>query len=460
MSNDLLDIASHRQLFIDDHLTAEKSGLDFNVHCPTKTDERLVVADRPWEDVMIGPYCTVIDDAGRYRMWYESYSKIDAPKPLGVLCYAESDDGRIWHKPELGILPFKGSTANNIVFPPPGKKYHGGTVFRDPTARPEERYKMVYAIESEGLFGACSPDGLHWSVCDVPPLLRNQCDTQNVCFWDDRIEKYVAYVRANVPYRYPNCTRTVGRSETSDFLRWPVLDVVLTHDEQDPADVDLYNSATVKYARARDVYLIVTSLFHHERDMLEPQLAVSRDGIHWTRPERKPFIPLGDQGAFDCAMIHTCVGQIIQNNSVSIFYRGIDRKHSQPYGQTRYGGVISRAVLRADGFVSLHAGSQEGWILTRPVIFDGSRLELNYRAGQDGGVSVELCDRAGNPLDGFRQDECETLSGDCVAARVSWQGRTDVTQLTGSPVRLRFRLKNADLYAFKFSANDRQGGRV
>jgi len=64
-------------------------------------------------------------------------------------------------------------------------------------------------------------------------------------------------------------------------------------------------------------------------------------------------------------------------------------------------------------------------------------------------VRLELCDQDGNPYEGFAFTDCETLFGDEIAHEVSWGGKTDVSALAGQPVRLRVRLKDADLYSFQ-----------
>ena len=440
-----IKIENNRQLFIDDYLIAKSSGIRFAVNRPSKTHEKMIIADSPWEEVMIGPYATVMEDDGAYNMWYESYAKDDDGKLRGFLCYACSDDGLVWEKPEIGKIPFHRSNANNIVFPDAGNLYHGGTVFKDPTADIAQKYKMVYAIKADGLFGAYSPDGINWSTYKGH-LLRNQCDTQNVCFWDERIEKYVCYVRHNVPVRNPNIIRTIGRSETSDFLHWPPVETVLSFDQQDPPDVDLYNSAAFKYARADDMYIIITSCYRHTEDVLIPQLATSRDGIAWNRIDRRPFIELGEDGEFDRGMIHTCVGQVVKENEIWIYYRGIEKKHNQPYGLTVYGGTITRAVLRVDGFVSINADLQEGFIITRPLTFSGKALEINYQTENDGYLQVQI--------DTFSEGCCrhlasEALAGDMVDKRINWPEQK-LKELNGMPVRITFKMKNAKLFSFRF----------
>ena len=66
-----------------------------------------------------------------------------------------------------------------------------------------------------------------------------------------------------------------------------------------------------------------------------------------------------------------------------------------------------------------------------------------------GAVQVEIQDEAGKPLEGFALADCRPLMGDDAARVVEWKS-ADVGALAGKPVRLRFRLKDAELYALQF----------
>ena len=355
----------------------------------------------------------------------------------------------------LGLISFGGSKKNNIVFPSADfNSIHGSTVFVDPSAPANERYKLFFLSHQpipECIYGATSPDGLHWKRNPLSPLVRTQPDTQNVAFWDDRLNKYVAYVRLCRPLRDPNRLRVIGRTETTDFTSWPTADLVHTFDELDDDDVDLYNNAAFKYAHADNAYFILTSVYHQRRDQLDIQLAISRDGVRWNRPFRVPFIGLGEPGSFDSECIYASVGRIRKGNELWLYYYGTNRSHDSGVKDAmHYSGVISRAVLRLDGFISLQAGETEGSVMTKPLIFTGSRLELNAATASAGHVGVELCDIHGKPLSRFEQQNAKRWTGDSVKARVDWVGGAELNKWSGKPVRLKFNLRLADIYAFQF----------
>jgi len=53
-------------------------------------------------------------------------------------------------------------------------------------------------------------------------------------------------------------------------------------------------------------------------------------------------------------------------------------------------------------------------------------------------------------LPGFGIEDCDELFGDTLDRSVTWKGRNDVSALIGQPVRIRFVLRDADLFAFQF----------
>ena len=111
---------------------------------------------------------------------------------------------------------------------------------------------------------------------------------------------------------------------------------------------------------------------------------------------------------------------------------------------------LRRGVLRTDGFVSLDAPHSGGEALTRPIVFDGNALEINYRTSAVGSVRIELLYAAGAPIEGFTLADADELFGDDVDRTVTWNGASDVGALAGRPVRLRLVLKDAEVYSLRF----------
>ena len=113
-------------------------------------------------------------------------------------------------------------------------------------------------------------------------------------------------------------------------------------------------------------------------------------------------------------------------------------------GDMYAGGSTGVAILRRDGFASVHG---DGTLTTKPVSFDGKHLFVNTDA-RAGELRVEVVDQDGQPIGQFTESACVPLREDSTSARVRWRGGSDLSKLSGGPVRFRFRLKGVRLYSF------------
>jgi hypothetical protein len=251
----------------------------------------------------------------------------------------------------------------------------------------------------------------------------------------------------------------------------------------EPGDrwVDYYSSSALKYPWAQDAYYMFPQAYFHylggempefpkqtpaNAGPLHTQFAASRDGIAWNRYDRRPFVPLGMKGEFDWAsarMIHGLVPDI-SGREMFMYYRasdwlhGWDRDESNKRLLTQAGlgadkniAVISRVVLRRDGFVSVYAPRAGGEFTTEPLLFGGRTLVLNVDTSAEGTVRVALLDGQGNAIEGLGLKDCDLIhTANEINRVVKWQGSADVSRFAGKPIRLRFALKNSHLYAFQF----------
>ena len=134
---------------------------------------------------------------------------------------------------------------------------------------------------------------------------------------------------------------------------------------------------------------------------------------------------------------------------------GADRELSF-YGSESYwhgkGSALRRYTLRLDGFVAANASWKGGELITKPFTFTGNELELNFATSAAGSLKVEIQDTAGKPVPGYTLADASDLFGDTVAGKAHWKQGTKVAALSGKPIRLRFALKDADLYSFQFTS--------
>ncbi|MDE0043442.1 MAG: hypothetical protein OXT74_15490, partial [Candidatus Poribacteria bacterium] len=108
--------------------------------------------------------------------------------------------------------------------------------------------------------------------------------------------------------------------------------------------------------------------------------------------------------------------------------------------------TIARASWRRDRLVALQADS--GIVETVPLETTGNRLEINADA-TGGKIAVEVLDAEGNVQPGFSRDACDSIDDDSLAHQVRWEGR-DLSGIR-RPFRLRFLIRNANLYAFRIN---------
>ena len=122
----------------------------------------------------------------------------------------------------------------------------------------------------------------------------------------------------------------------------------------------------------------------------------------------------------------------------------VNQNYAQPTAHVR------RYSLRLDGLASLHASYQGGEMTTKPLRFTGRRLLLNFATSAAGGIRVEIQDKDGRPIPGHELQDCREQVGNEIERTVSWKKGDDLASLAGKPVRLRFVMKDADIYALRF----------
>jgi hypothetical protein len=176
----------------------------------------------------------------------------------------------------------------------------------------------------------------------------------------------------------------------------------------------------------------------------------SRDGFHWSRPDRRAFCPVSeDPKAWNYGNVQSAGGCCLVVGDKLHFY----------VGGTRQGGGADPnntglAILRRDGFTSMDADANGGTLTTRPVVFTGSHLFVNADAPK-GRLTVEILDGAGRIIAPFNRTDCRTMSGDSTKREIRWDSAKDLSALAGRPVRFRFHLSAGSLYAFWISKDER-----
>ncbi len=451
-----------RHLFLDPSFVAAAEGATLRVNPPLR-QERVMVSDRPWEQLMITFYTTVRDEGGKLRMWY-----VCRDKEQGNLAYAESTDGLKWTKPELGVSEYMGSTANNLV----GIHSLEGAVYRDPRGAGEEQY-IYLSTGSGGVFRYTSPDGLRWKR-HAQPLVRFQPDTQTVAFWDERHGTYRVYTRGKDPKGPHEHTlrrkvvllemdslagRLGSDPKAEPGVRMDALPAMLTCDEQDPPDVDVYTNSIQPYPLDPYWYVGFPALYRHfnhnsphfNDGRTEVQFVGSRDGRTWHRYGREVYAGPGQPGPESGSMVFMGTGLVVRGDEIWQYGTRYRTTHGDRPGRDQQtDGSIYRFVQRVDGFVSLDFGNAVGTARTLPIKVTGRRLLLNLDTGALGGMQVGLIGSDGRALPGFGVEECRRLEIDSTGAVAAWTAGSDVSALQGREVAIEFRSHRTKLYSFRF----------
>ncbi len=436
------NIGSRRELFVDRALIESLKGdADLHVHQP-KPEDVVLVTDKPWEGNTCA-YYSIFQDGDIYRMYYRGSHFDEKTKKAGhpeVTCYAESKDGVHWTKPNLGIVEWNGSKENNIILK--GIGVHCFVAFRDdnPNCSPDAKYKGISRGRPEGkrgLYVFQSPDGIHWSLIkDQPVITEGAFDSQNLAFWDPVSGLYVDYHRIFV-----NKVRTIMTCTSQDFVTWtkPVLLKFPNAPNQ-----HLYTNAVRPYPRAPHIRIGFPTRYLPEGSRVEPVFMASRDGVTFTRyPE--PVIPRTAPKDRDGNRSNYMANGLLSlpGNEKEYAVYGTEAYYTGPDSRLR------RFTYRVDGFVSFQAKPQGGELITKPVIFEGDQLFVNFKTQGQGRLRVELLDETGSPLKGFSLADCQPLQGDEIEQAIPWKS-ANLKQHAGQPVRLRFVLEDGELYAYQF----------
>lgn len=430
-----IDIGSSLELFVDDHLIDGLSGDARRVlHHPVPANDALRL-DAPWEGP-VSAYFTVFRDGDKVRLYYRGGAFAGKPE---LTCYAESPDGVTFTKPKLGLFELDGSKDNGIVWMGPGTHNFSPFLDANPAAPAEQRYK---AVAGAPLAAFVSADGLRWRrLREEPIITKGAFDSHNLAFWDAARGEYVCYFRT-----FRDGVRSIDRTTSKDFLTWSDP-VTLTYGDVPPEH--LYTNNILPYPRAPHLLIGLPARFvpHRQKVAEHPHggvsdalLMSSRDGVRFDRWREAFLLPGPDPRSWTDRTNYPAWGMVQTSpTELSIYW-------THHYRHDDY--TLRRGTIRLDGFVSVHGGVPGGELLTRPMTVRGARLVINAATSAGGSLRFELCDAAGRPLPGYELGHSEVYYGDEIEHTVTWSGSPPPP---AGPVRLRVRLRDADLYSFRFS---------
>ncbi len=429
-------IDSRLELFVDDFLIEKMATTSLKLHSP--------YIFPPAMNAIFGAYATIIKDNTKYRLYYrsviEGYQGETNDGHAGeITCYAESHDGVQWNYPKLNLIEINGSRENNVILYE-SPFCHNFTPFLDanPDIDPQQRFKAFAGThKGGGLVPFSSDDGIRWVKMQEKPVITHEgyaFDSQNTAFWSITENCYVCYFRTWKTSK--GDLRTISRTTSPDFINWTPSVAM----DPNVAGEHLYTSGTQPYFRAPHLYLAFPTRFMPDRGNSTDVLFMSsRGGNKFNRLFLEAFIRPGlDSLRWGNRANYAALNIVPTSVSEMSIYLCSGNAPMQ------------RGVLRTDGIISVNATSKTGELLTRPFIFTGKRLVINFATSAAGFIQVEIQDEKGKPVPGYQFNESIAIIGDRIQQVVAWKKGTDVMELAGRPIRLHFRMKEADLYSFQF----------
>lgn len=459
----------------------ETGGINLKIETPVSIGP-VLTPEKPWETdgVSVG---AVLTDGGIYKIWAMNNWGDLKNKGGRHFLYYESEDGMHWTRPNCGVYDYNGEKNNNILC-----ESLGGTVFIDPSAPPEERYKAVgerlfteavyrrYAMRRPdavdwksyrahidryiGVAGLVSPDGIHWTELDDPIAMMHS-DTHIVACYDAQLKKYVGYFRdwsvGDQAEGYDNperefwmiaARRAIGRSETDDFRNFPLSKLIVEpRPDMGPSKV-LYTNCYTTVPGAPDIRLMFPAVWDLCTDTTAIEALSSSDGCVWNFMTNGPLLEAGVPGTWDGGCIFAVPNLIeLPSGDFALPYTGYSVPHKYPRQKAQR--AMGYKIWNKGRFSAIEA-KEEGYFTTVAITSPGERLYINAVVKRAGAITVEAADMHGKTIPGREFENCVPIAGDAFRQIVAWNGQDCLGVSPGQPVILRFRMNHAAVYALDF----------
>lgn len=236
---------------------------------------------------------------------------------------------------------------------------------------------------------------------------------------------------------------------------WPAPKLLIFPDGQDDPDLTFYGGDYFPYPGGDDLHCMLVQAYHHATDHVDTQLAVSRDGLLWQRPEREPIIPVGGSpGDLDTGQVYSWGSGIAElpDGLWGSLYAGSTGLHNEE-NTDEHSDVLQWARWRPHRFCGVEA-AVEGRFTIPTVTRTSNQLKLNYRCRPGGWIKVEILRKIpsrihpdANPVPGLTFAESDMLQGDELDRVVTWNGNSDLSGV-GEMLAIRLRLFQAKVFAY------------
>ncbi|MSR82175.1 MAG: hypothetical protein EXS58_04525 [Candidatus Latescibacteria bacterium] len=480
------------QLACEGHeqIRALSEGLRLVLNPPVVLEGAVLQGASPPDASGASIYGSVMREAGRFRMWYQAWPKDwDGEDVVAVAC-AESEDGLNWRRPDYGLIASSGSKHNHLTDLP----FHSPTIFVDPHAGPEARYRAFgytapkklrglypHQVNRPGYYTAHSADGLHWQLDSTDPVWPYGDVISAV--WDPQAD--CARIALKISGRAAGMYRR--RFYGSEWARGQISSPVSTliPDEHDDTGArargfhtaDYYGVGLMPTAGPTIGFLwnfrhqlplghSTATLAYHGRSGtvdLSVVYQLERGGRWFHLPGRPDWLRALDAPSWARGALYTSSSPVEVGEETWLYFTGTKDRHGWCGHEVDYNAYI-RAAAAEGGFARIGLAKwrrhrlmgyqavlpERLHLAPRPAV--QGRLALNVLTRSGGSVRVGLAKADGQPLPGFELDKCVPLAGDHLETPVRWQGDPELPRLVaGEELVAQVELQDATLYAFDFT---------
>ena len=413
-----------RQLFVDDFLV-EKTTLHRTFHHAEKYEGNPILKPETPEEIH-GTYTHAKDDPTATACPFDDGVFYDPKDHLFKMwymggfyrhtCLATSEDGLHWTRPQFDVMA--GNERGHPVTRPEFYRDAFSPWLDWNAANPAERWKaFLYARiltppdtkRHAASYLYTSPDGVHWTETAT---VKANVDDNTTIFYNPFRKKWVMSVRRSVHergrarlYYETDEFAQLAAMKTDDPVFWSGADRLDPPDPQIPTQkrTQLYCLSPIAY----ESIMLGAFAIHYgpENDecqkgkfpkLTEIELGYSRDGFHFSRPDRTSFIAATKrEGDWDRGYVRP-IGSVCLVVGDRLFFYYSAFSGVAPDGQKHFyaGGSTHVAFLRRDGFASMDTDASGGVLTTRPVTFQGTHLFVNAAAAK-GELRAEILDEKG-----------------------------------------------------------------
>ena len=405
------------------------------------------------DDTAATAYGTVRRVGEELWLWYFGQSGAESDWHQR-LCLATSRDGKVWERPNLGLVEFAGNKNNNIVSLPIEEHAQAAVVFYEPDdPDPRRRFKMSFESREYGnqMAVAFSEDGLSWNLHPVNPVGPRFEQAGGTRYngiyyltgqgwshwspkgWARKLETHISY----------------------DFDSWsPASCVGLDRDRVLPALSEFGANSGPQVHLGAALWNRGNTLIgfygkwngHPTNDRrltwMDLGMAVSHDGLHFREPI--PDFPIVSAAEVGWKLLPE--GDAVVHYPALIQAQGFENIGDEtmfwyapwPEGDADGVRLATWPRDRLGHFRAYHGPDRESYVISQPISLDGDAANVYVNAdglGEYSGIEVSVVSERFEPISGYGIGEGAEIKQSGFRQPVRWKNHEAIN--ADKPIRIR-----------------------